>query len=202
MSLVSRSRSVYSIVFVGALASVTPSAPAAANDAMFPAQSAAANSIGWKNNYFVVKGKPVVISSGEIHYARVPRELWHERLVKMKRAGINTISTYSFWNAHEPAPGVFEFGDNLDLDAWLTEIESVGLYAIVRPGPYNCAEWLAGGIPQWLTAKGVSIRDDSAEFLAAADRYYEKIIPIIAKHQIHKGGSVLWMQVENEHPAG
>ena len=198
----SRSRPVGLVSIAGALALLTASVPALANDAMFPAQSAAANSIGWKNNYFVVNGKPVVISSGEIHYARVPRELWHERLVKMKRAGINTISTYSFWNAHEPAPGVFEFGDNLDLDAWLTEIESVGLYAIVRPGPYNCAEWLAGGIPQWLTAKGVSIRDDSAEFLAAADRYYEKIIPIIAKHQIHKGGSVLWMQVENEHPAG
>lgn len=176
--------------------------PVHANDAMFPAQTAAASSIGWKNNYFVVKGKPVVISAGEIHYARVPRELWRERLIKMKRAGINTISTYSFWNAHEPAPGVFEFGDNLDLDAWLTAIEEAGMYAIARPGPYNCAEWLAGGIPQWLTGKGVPVRTDAAEFLAAADRYYEKIVPIIAKHQIHKGGAVLWMQVENEHPDG
>ncbi|MBN2575309.1 MAG: beta-galactosidase [Deltaproteobacteria bacterium] len=181
---------------------MTRPAPATANDAMFPAQTAAASSIGWKNNYFVVKGKPVVISAGEIHYARVPRELWRERLIAMKRAGINTISTYSFWNAHEPAPGVFEFADNLDLDAWFTEIEEAGLYAIARPGPYNCAEWLAGGIPQWLTGKGVAIRNDSADFLAAADRYYEKIVPIIAKHQIHKGGSVLWMQTENEHPNG
>ena len=176
--------------------------PAWANDAMFPAQTAAAGSIGWKNNYFVVKGTPTVISAGEIHYARVPRELWHERLVKMKRAGFNTVSTYVFWNAQEPAPGVFELGDNLDLDAWLTAIESVGLYAIVRPGPYNCAEWLAGGIPQWITAKGMQIRNTSADYLAAADAYYEKIIPIIAKHQIHKGGSVIWMQIENEHPAG
>jgi beta-galactosidase len=197
-----RTHSVAVGLVAGAVALVASPGPAAANDAMFPAQTAAADSIGWKNNYFVVKGKPAVISSGEIHYARVPRELWRERLVKMKRAGINTISTYSFWNAHETAPGVFEFGDNLDLDAWLTTIEEVGLYAIVRPGPYNCAEWLAGGIPQWLTAKGTEIRNDSADFLAAADRYYEKIIPIIAKHQIHKGGSVLWMQVENEHPAG
>jgi beta-galactosidase len=176
--------------------------PALANDAMFPAASAAKASIDWKNNYFVVKGKPTVISAGEIHYARVPRELWRERLVKMKRAGFNTVSTYVFWNAQEPAPGTFEMGDNLDLDAWLTEIESVGLYAIVRPGPYNCAEWLAGGIPQWITAKGMQIRNTSADYLAAADTYYEKIIPIIAKHQIHKGGSVIWMQLENEHPAG
>jgi beta-galactosidase len=177
-------------------------AAAVANDAMFPAQTAAASSIGWQNNYFVVKGKPVVVSAGEIHYARVPRELWRERLVKMKRAGFNTVSTYVFWNAQEPVPGVFELGDNLDLDAWLTAIEDVGLYAIVRPGPYNCAEWLAGGIPQWITAKGMQIRNSSADYLAAADAYYEKIVPIVAKHQIHKGGSVIWMQIENEHPNG
>jgi beta-galactosidase len=178
------------------------SEPAMANDAMFSAQTAAADSIGWKNNYFTVNGKSIVINAGEIHYARVPRELWRERLVKMKRAGFNTVSTYVFWNAQEPAPGVFETGDNLDLDAWLTEVEAVGLYAIVRPGPYNCAEWLAGGIPQWITAKGMQIRNTAADYLAAADAYYEKFIPIIAIHQIHKGGSVLWMQLENEHPAG
>ena len=184
------------------VALVVACAPALANDAMFPAQTAAASSIGWNNNYFVVKGKPTIVSAGEIHYARVPRELWRERLVKMKRAGFNTVSTYVFWNAQEPASGVFELTDNLDLDAWLTTIEEVGLYAIVRPGPYNCAEWLAGGIPQWITAKGMEIRNSSADYLAEADTYYGKIIPIIAKHQIHKGGSVIWMQIENEHPAG
>jgi len=189
-------------LLASAMALVVASSPVLANDAMFPAQTAAAGSIGWKNNYFVVGGKPIVVSAGEIHYARVPRELWRERLVKMKRAGFNTVSTYVFWNAQEPAPGVFEFGDNLDLDAWLTTIEDVGMYAIVRPGPYNCAEWLAGGIPQWITAKDMQIRNTSADYLAAADTYYERIIPIVAKHQIHKGGSVIWMQLENEHPAG
>ncbi len=192
----------FALLLTANTAALALATAARANDAMFPAQTAAASSIGWKNNYFLVKGTPTVISAGEIHYARVPRELWRERLVKMKRAGFNTVSTYVFWNAQEPAPGVFELGDNLDLDAWLTEIESVGLYAIVRPGPYNCAEWLAGGIPQWITAKGMQIRNTAADYLAAADAYYEKIIPIIAKHQIHKGGSVIWMQIENEHPAG
>jgi beta-galactosidase len=197
-----RVRKLVPIFLAGASCSFVWVSTAQANDAMFPAQKDATASIGWKNNYFTVNGKPTVINAGEIHYARVPRGLWRERLVKMKRAGLNTISTYSFWNAHEPEPGVFEFDDNLDLDAWLTEIESVGLYAIVRPGPYNCAEWLAGGIPQWIPGKGIEIRNDNADYLAAADRYYEKIIPIIAKHQIHKGGSVIWVQVENEHPAG
>lgn len=196
----SRSASVALLTCVATLTAL--SAPAEANDAIFPALTAASAKIGWKNNYFSVNGNPTVINAGEIHYARVPRELWRERLVKMKRAGLNTVSTYVFWNAQEPAPGVFETADNLDLDAWLTEVESVGLYAIVRPGPYNCAEWLAGGIPQWITAKGLQIRNSSADYLAAVDVYYEKFIPIIAKHQIHKGGSVLWVQLENEHPAG
>jgi beta-galactosidase len=80
----------------GASGSLALCSTARANDAMFPAQSAAAASIAWKNNYFTINGKPTVINAGEIHYARVPRELWHDRLVKMKRAGLNTISTYSF----------------------------------------------------------------------------------------------------------
>ncbi|HOU94412.1 MAG TPA: beta-galactosidase, partial [Polyangiaceae bacterium] len=132
----------------GALAVLTAplvlAAPARANDAIFPAEGGAADRIGWDGNYFVVDGEPVVLSSAEIHYARVPRELWRDRLVKAKRAGMNTISTYSFWNAHELAEGVFDFTDNLDLDAWLSLIEELGMYAIVRPGPYNCAEWLSG----------------------------------------------------------
>jgi beta-galactosidase len=197
-----KSRGIAILQAAASAACMAASTVALANDTMFPAQTGASSSIGWTNNYFSVKGKPIVVSAGEIHYARVPRELWHERLVKMKRAGFNTVSTYVFWNAQQPAPGVFELGDNLDLDAWLSAIEDAGMYAIVRPGPYNCAEWLAGGIPQWITAKGMQIRNSSADYLAAADAYYEKIIPIIAKHQIHKGGGVIWMQIENEHPAG
>lgn len=198
-----RSRTSVLSLLAAILGSLALPAPASANDAMFPAEGAAAQSIGWENNYFVVNGEPLVVAAGEIHYARVPRELWRERLVALKRAGLNTVSTYVFWNAQEPQEGVFDFTDNLDLDAWLSTIEEVGLYAIVRPGPYNCAEWLSGGIPQWLTAKsGMQIRTDYQAYLDAADAYYEQVMPIIAGHQISDGGSVLWVQLENEHPDG
>ena len=85
-------------VVVGA-ALLAPCSQAEGNDAMFPAEPAAASSIGWQGNYFIIKGKPTILWSGSIHYARIPRELWRERLVEAKRAGINTIQTYVFWNA-------------------------------------------------------------------------------------------------------
>src|SRR5262245_43485706 len=184
-------------------ASLLGAGPASANDSIFAALPAAASKISWQNGFFVVDGKPTILSSGEIHYARVPRALWRDRLVRAKRAGLNTIQTYVFWNAHEGREGKFDFSDALDLDAWLSLVEELGMYAIVRPGPYNCAEWESGGLPSWLTVKpGISIRTDDATYLRYADRYYEQILPIIAKHQIHRGGSVLLVQIENEHPAG
>ncbi|MCX6129830.1 MAG: beta-galactosidase [Proteobacteria bacterium] len=171
------------------------------NDSIFPARGAAAASISFRNGFFEINGKPSIVSSGEMHYARIPRALWRDRLLKAKQAGLNTIQTYVFWNAHEPNEAQFNFDDSLDLDAWLTLIEELGLYSIVRPGPYNCAEWEAGGLPAWLLVKpGMEIRNSYAPYLAAVDRYYEKVLPILAKHQIHRGGSLLMVQLENEHP--
>ena len=169
-------------------------------DAMFPPQPPAARSIGWQGNYFVVNGKPTVLWSGSMHYARIPRELWRERLVEAKRAGLNTIETYVFWNAHEPRSGVFDFSDNLDLDAWLKTIEDVGLYAVVRMGPYNGAEWVQGGTPQWITAQpGMQIRKMYPPYLSEMDAEYNQILPILARHQIHRGGSLLFVQLDNEY---
>jgi len=183
-------------------ASLLLTGSASANDSIFPARPAAAARIGWQNGFFVVDGKPTILSAGEIHYARVPRALWRDRLVRAKRAGLNTIQTYVFWNAHEGREGVFDFDDALDLDAWLSLIEELGLYAIVRPGPYNCAEWESGGLPSWLTVKSdIGIRTDDPTYLGYVDKYYEKVLPILVKHQIHKGGSLLMVQLENEHPA-
>jgi beta-galactosidase len=185
------------------LSLVAASAPASANDAMFPAQPAAASSMGWQGNYFVVKGKPTYLSSGSIHYARIPQELWRERIVEAKRGGLNTIQSYVFWNAQEPQQGVFDFADNLDLDTWLSTIEAVGMYATIRIGPYSCAEWLSGGIPQWLTAQsGMQVRNSYAPFMAAVDAEFEQLAPILVKHQINNGGGLILLQLENEHPSG
>ena len=190
----------YLYVVIGA-AILTLCLQATANDAMFPPLPAAANSIGWEGNYFIVNGKPTVLWSGSMHYARVPRELWRERLVEAKRSGLNTIQTYVFWNAHEPQSGVFDFSDNLDLDAWLKTIEEVGLYSVVRMGPYDGSEWLHGGTPQWIIDQpGMQIRKMYPPYLAAVDADYAKLLPILAKHQINRGGSLLFVQLENEYP--
>ncbi len=174
---------------------------AEANDAMFPAQQGAAKSIGWQGNYFVVKGSPTILWSGSIHYARIPRELWRERLVEAKRAGLNTIQTYVFWNAQEPQSGVFDFSDNLDLDAWLTTVQEVGLYSVVRMGPYDGGDWVHGGTPQWIVDQpGMQIRKMYPPYISAVDAEYAKILPILAKHQINRGGSLLFVQLENEYP--
>ncbi len=172
-----------------------------ANDLIFPAEPAAAKAISWKDGYFVINGQPTFLASGEVHYVRVPRELWRDRLWRMKMMGLNTVQTYVFWNAQEGREGVFNLDDSTDLDAWLSLIKEMGMYAIVRPGPYNCAEWESGGIPAWLTIKPkIELRNSNAQFLEAVDRYWGKILPIIARHQIQKGGSVLMVQLENEYP--
>jgi len=174
-----------------------------ANSEIFPAEGTAKDKISWTNGYFHVNGKPTFLTVGEMHYARIPRELWRDRLWKVKQMGFNCVQMYVFWNAHEPKDGQWDFSDNLDLDAFLSLIQEMGLYAIVRPGPYSCAEWDHGGFPAWLTIKpGMALRDNDEQYLRYVDRHLAKIHAIVAKHQIHKGGNVLMVQLENENFKG
>ena len=113
------------------------------------------------------------------------------------------MQMYVFWNASEPKENQWDFTDNLDLDAWLSLVQEMGMYAVVRVGPYSCAEWEHGGTPAWLTAKeGMHVRDDDPTFLKYADSHIAKVEAIVAKHQINHGGNVIMVQLENEHPKG
>ena len=190
-----------SFSFAGLVALALASSAFAASDGIFPASSPeATKAIHWENGYFVINGTPTFLSSGEIHYARVPRKLWKDRILRAKAMGLNTIQTYCMWNAHEGTEGQFDFSGNLDLDAWLSLIQECGMYAVVRPGPYVCAEWEAGGLPAWLCSKpDMKVRVNDPQYLKYADRYLEKMYGIIAKHQIQKGGNVLMVQLENEY---
>src|ERR1700733_2696969 len=94
---------------------------------------------------FVVDGKPLQIISGEMHYPRVPREYWRDRMKKARAMGLNTIATYIFWNLHEPQPGVFDFSGQNDVAAFVRTAQEEGLYVLLRPGPYGCSEWGLGG---------------------------------------------------------
>jgi len=174
-----------------------------ANDGIFPPAPAAKPFINFDGHGFLIKGKRTFLASGSLHYGRVPRALWRDRLLRIKRAGFNTVQTYAFWNFHEPQEGKWDFSGDKDLNAFLKLVKAMGLYAVVRPGPYVCAEWDSGGYPVWLRFKaGVRVREDNPEFLAAVDRWYEKVIPIIAANQIERGGAVIMVQLENEHPQG
>ena len=119
-----------------------------------------------EGDHFTLDGKPFKILSGELHYARIPREYWHARLKMAKAMGLNTIATYVFWNVHEPTPGQYDFTGQYDLAAFIRAAQEEGLYVILRPGPYACAEWDLGGLPAWLLADpNIVLRSADERFL-------------------------------------
>ena len=151
-------------------------------------------------NQFLLDDEPFTILSGAIHYMRVHPSDWHHSLYNLKALGFNTVETYVPWNLHEPKPGVFDFSGSIDLAAFLDEAASLGLYAIVRPSPFICAEWEFGGMPAWLLRQhDMRPRSSDPKFLAHVARYYDHLMPILVSRQIDKGGNIIMMQVENEY---
>ena len=173
------------------------------NSEIFQAQPAAQKLVTFDNQSFTVGGTKTFLASGSIHYTRVPRELWGDRLLRAKMAGFNTIVTYVSWNAHEPEEGQFDFSNNKDLSSFLDLCTELRLFVIVRLGPYSCAEWDLGGFPAWLAVKrGVRLRTDDPEYLKYVDKWFEKLLPIVAACQFHKRGCVIMVQLENEYKGG
>jgi len=151
---------------------------------------------------FVLDGEPFRILSGAIHYFRVHPDDWADRIHKARLMGLNTIETYVPWNAHEPREGEWRADGWLDLDRFLRTIADEGMHAIVRPGPYICAEWDNGGLPAWLfTDPAVGIRRSEPVFVAALTRYLRNVLDIVRPLQVTDGGPVLLVQVENEYGA-
>jgi beta-galactosidase len=176
---------------------------ARANDSMFPPQSTARSAINFDGRGFLVNGQRVFIASAGMEYARVPRELWADRLMRFKRAGFNCVEVYTFWNNHEAQSCQFDFSGNRDLDAFLKLAKSLGLYAIVRVGPYYCAEWDSGGYPVWLRSiPNLQVRTDNVPFETYVTRFWARLMPIVVNNQINRGGNVILVQLENEHPGG
>jgi beta-galactosidase len=151
---------------------------------------------------FLLDGEPFRILSGALHYFRVHPDLWADRIAKARLMGLNTIETYVPWNAHSPRRGEFDTTGMLDLGRFLEQVAAAGMYAIVRPGPYICAEWDNGGLPAWLFQEpGVGVRRYEKRFLAAVERYLEDVLGIVRPLQVDQGGPVLLVQVENEYGA-
>lgn len=152
-----------------------------------------------KDGHFVLNGKPFAIYSGEMHYPRVPSEYWKHRLQMMKAMGLNTVTTYVFWNYHEESPGKWNFSGEKDLKKFIKTAQEVGLYVIIRPGPYVCAEWEFGGYPWWLQKdKSLEIRTDNKAFLEQCENYINQLAKQVIPLQINNGGPVIMVQAENE----
>ena len=152
-----------------------------------------------KDGHFILNGKRFTVYSGEMHYPRVPSEYWKHRLEMMKAMGLNTVTTYVFWNYHEGAPGKWNFSGEKDLKKFIKTAQEVGLYVIIRPGPYVCAEWEFGGYPWWLQKnKDLEIRRDNKAFLEECRKYINQLAKQIVPMQINNGGPVIMVQAENE----
>lgn len=153
-----------------------------------------------ENGSFVYDGKPIQIHSGEMHFARVPHEYWRHRFKMMKAMGLNAVATYVFWNYHETAPGVWDFKTgNRNIAEFIKTAGEEGLMVILRPGPYACAEWEYGGYPWFLqNVKGLEVRRNNPEFLAACKEYINHLAAEVKNLQITKGGPIIMVQAENE----
>jgi beta-galactosidase len=149
---------------------------------------------------FLLDGKPFQMISGEIHYLRVPRESWRDRIKMAKAMGLNTIGTYVFWNMHEPEQGHYDFSGNNDVAAFVKIAQEEGMWVVLRPSPYACAEWEFGGYPYWLqNKKGLEVRSKEPQYLAAYQNYIKAVGKHLSAMQINHGGNILMVQIENEY---
>ncbi|XP_056634551.1 beta-galactosidase-1-like protein 2 [Diorhabda sublineata] len=159
-----------------------------------------------KTPQFTLNNKNITIYSGAFHYFRVPRAYWRDRLRKMRAAGLNTVETYIPWNLHEPQPGVYDFGsggtdmeDFLHLEEFLKAAQEEDLLALVRPGPYICAEFEFGGFPSWILRDTDTVRSSNDKnYMSHVKRWFNVLLPILALLQFQKGGPIVGFQIENE----
>ncbi|XP_073095533.1 beta-galactosidase-1-like protein 2 isoform X6 [Manis javanica] len=153
-----------------------------------------------KGQNFVLEDSPFWIFGGSVHYFRVPKEYWRDRLLKMKACGLNTLTTYVPWNLHEPERGKFDFSGNLDLEAFVLMAAEIGLWVILRPGPYICSEIDLGGLPSWLLQdSGMRLRTTYKGFTEAVDLYFDHLMSRVVPLQYKHGGPIIAVQVENEY---
>ncbi len=150
---------------------------------------------------FLLDGKPYQIISGEIHPARVPVEYWRHRIQMAKAMGCNTIAAYIFWNYHESEPGVFDFQtENHNIAQFVRIVREEGMWLLLRPGPYVCAEWDFGGLPYYLlNIPDIKVRCMDTRYTQAVERYIKALAVQVKDMQVTKGGPILMVQIENEY---
>lgn len=151
-------------------------------------------------NTFLLDGKPFVVKAAELHYTRIPKDYWGHRIEMCKALGMNTICIYIFWNIHEQEEGQFDFTGQNDIAAFCRVAQEHGMYVIVRPGPYVCAEWEMGGLPWWLLKKkDVALRTLDPYYMERVSVFMKEVGKQLAPLQINRGGNIIMVQVENEY---
>lgn len=149
---------------------------------------------------FLLNGEPFVVKAAEVHYPRIPRPYWEHRIKMCKALGMNTLCLYVFWNIHEQQEGQFDFTENNDLRAFIQMAQKEGMYIILRPGPYVCAEWEMGGLPWWLLKKkDIRLREQDPYFMERLKIFEKKVAEQVSDLTIEKGGPIIMVQVENEY---
>lgn len=149
---------------------------------------------------FLLDGKPFVVKAAEVHYPRIPRPYWEHRIKMCKALGMNTLCLYVFWNIHEQREGEFDFTGNNDVAAFCRLAQKNGMYVIVRPGPYVCAEWEMGGLPWWLLKKkDIKLREQDPYFMERVRIFEQKVGEQLQPLTIQNGGPIIMIQVENEY---
>lgn len=151
---------------------------------------------------FLLNGKPFTVKAAELHYTRIPAPYWEHRIEMCKALGMNTICLYVFWNIHEQTEGQFDFTGQNDIAAFCRLAQKHGMYVIVRPGPYVCAEWEMGGLPWWLLKKkDIVLRTLDPYFMERTEIFMKEVGKQLAPLQITRGGNIIMVQVENEYGA-
>lgn len=163
--------------------------------------SARSFDIDYSSDTFRLDGKAFRYVSGSLHYFRVPRELWQDRMRKIRAGGYNAIQFVIPWNLHEPAPGKYNFEEMYDISAFMKMAQDESLYILLRPGPYICAEHNGGGLPFWLYQMypNITLRSSDPQYLTQVDKWWKVLLPRIAPHLYINGGNVLMVQLENEY---
>ena len=158
--------------------------------------------VNYEKDTFEKDGVPFYYVSGSLHYFRVPRALWYDRLLKLRASGINVVSTYVAWNVHEPHPEHYQFGGDADLVHFIQTAQKVGLLVNLRPGPYICAEWDLGGLPYFVLGSPddrVYLRTMDSRYIKYVDRYFSVLFKKIKPLLYENGGPIILVQIENEY---
>jgi beta-galactosidase len=193
--------SVFLLPFVNTISAQRPQPTQRQRSAQRPQSAQAPQHVfALGDSVFLLDGRPFQMISGEMHYTRVPREYWRDRMKMARAMGLNCIGTYVFWNAHEAEKGKYDFTGNNDIAEFIRIAQEEGLWVVLRPSPYVCAEWEFGGYPWWLLQDStVKVRSKDPRFVEAYRSYIHQLAAQLIPLQITHGGNILMVQIENEY---